>query len=741
MFEFKDGQFYYLLEGETKLIKLSDIGSKILVEGSVTNPMSYIPLFINLFFNMIVWLSKFLFGIFVKTYEFLGNGSDSVDSKVIEVINVNAAFFQTLFKTVAPYAFIALLLYALTMQVKRQGSALKIILLGFLTMGLIRGIYMPDSSGQTGVSRLYTSVSKIVDDVADSASKGLSNDSSTNAMATYFKNAMWLPYQGMNADLQDDGSFNLSDKALFDLLEFQDGDKVSDLKLDDKPMKDIAGTKDEPKVNNLWELGGKFPYVLIMLLETTVLGIVIVAFSIFGFFLKVLIIFAFYFLPILLVLSIFPFFSNMLFNTGKGLLSLTALSGMTGVFSSLFMMFNSALQDLFMAVFTNDIVLVFIFKAFVYWLIWLCRHQIIAFLVSRSMPQATRILNRFGDNGKAIVNNSLEIVKKPAMGSLLLANGALRTVGGKVKPGLERMKQGVSDTRFNKSVQRRMENGESFEVATLETAKGIEEKRIRRKQPMQTLSTMKHKTRALYHDLMEKGYVGLDSEKQAEHASKSLQSKNKLNELKVSKEGSRQKVNVLNQAIDKHVQKQEVPKPSGSDPIFVDFKKRGKVNSPLSSISTVGQNHKIVKDMPKEVEKTISQKINHSTLSRSSQVTQKPVNQSSLQTVIRKTPRVIRKPVQTETTEYQTTTVHEPITQKSVQNVVEKTSTVVKQPVVETVVQKSTSVVKDIRVEKQSEKIVDFRERSATVARPGNSKNVLNTTNERKPLWRRRNGN
>ncbi|MEI4334241.1 hypothetical protein V9Z67_04785 [Streptococcus suis] len=740
MFEFKDGQFYYLLEGETKLVKLADVGSKLLVEGSITDPMSYIPLFINLFFNMIVWLSKFLFGIFVKTYEFLGNGSDSVDNKVIEVINVNAVFFQTLFKTVAPYAFIALLLYALTMQVKRQGSALKIILLGFLTMGLIRGIYMPDSSGQTGVSRLYTSVSKIVDDVADSASKGLSNDSSTNAMATYFKNAMWLPYQGMNADLQDDGSFNLSDKALLDLLEFQDGDKVFDLKLDDKPMKDIAGTKDEPKVNNLWELGGKFPYVLIMVLETTVLGIVIVAFSIFGFFLKVLIIFAFYFLPILLVLSIFPFFSNMLFNTGKGLLSLTALSGMTGVFSSLFMMFNSALQDLFMAVFTNDIVLVFIFKAFVYWLIWLCRHQIINFLVSRSMPQATRILNRFGDNGRTIINNSLERVQKPAMGSLLLANGALRTVGGKVKPGLERMKQGVSDTRFNKSVQRRMENGESFEVATLEIAKGIEEKRIQRKQPMQTLSTMKHKTRALYHDLMEKGYVGLDSEKQAEHASKSLQSKNKLNELRVSKEGSRQKVNVLNQAIDKHVQKQEVPKPSGSDPIFVDFRKRGSITN-HGLTSTVGQAHQTVKEMPKTVESTIAQKINHSTLSRSSQVTQKPVNQSSLQTVIRKTPRVIRKPVQTETIEHQTTTVHEPIIQKAVQNVVNKTSTVVKQPVVETVVQKSTNVVKDIRVEKQTEKIVDFRERSATVARPGNSKNVLNTTNERKPLWRRRNGN
>lgn len=740
MFEFRDGQFYYLLEGETKLIKLADIGSKLLVEGSVTNPMSYIPLFINLFFNMIVWLSKFLFGIFVKTYEFLGNGSDSVDKKVIEVINVNAAFFQTLFKTVAPYAFIALLLYALTMQVKRQGSALKIILLGFLTMGFVRGIYMPDSSGQTGVSRLYTSVSKIVDDVADSASKGLSNDSSTNAMATYFKNAMWLPYQGMNADLQDDGSFNLSDKALLDLLEFQDGDKVSKLKLDGEKVEDVAGSKDEPKVNNLWELGGKFPYVLIMLLETIVLGIVIVAFSIFGFFLKVLIIFAFYFLPILLVLSIFPFFSNMLFNTGKGLLSLTALSGMTGVFSSLFMMFNSALQDLFMAVFTNDIVLVFIFKAFVYWLIWLCRHQIINFLVSRSMPQATRILNRFGDNGRTIINNSLERVQKPAMGSLLLANGALRTVGGKVKPGLERMKQGVSDTRFNKSVQRRMENGESFEVAILETAKGIEEKRIQRKQPMQTLSTMKHKTRALYHDLMEKGYVGLDSEKQAEHASKSLQSKNKLNELRVSKEGSRQKVNVLNQAIDKHVQKQEVPKPSGSDPIFVDFRKRGSVtNHELTS--TVGQAHQTVKEMPKTVESTIAQKINHSTLSRSPQVTQKPVNQSSLQTVIRKTPRVIRKPVQKETIEHQTTTVHEPIIQKTVQNVVNKTSTIIKQPVVETVVQKSTSVVKDIRVEKQTEKIVDFRERSATIARPGNSKNVLNTTNERKPLWRRRNGN
>ncbi|HEM6052997.1 TPA: hypothetical protein U2B65_000537 [Streptococcus suis] len=591
---------------------------------------------------MIVWISKFIFDIIVKTYGFLGAGSDSIDQKVIAVINVNATLFQTIFKTVAPYAFIALLLFALTMQVKRQGSALKIMLLGFMTMGLVRGIYMPNDEGQTGVSRIYSSVSKVVDEVADSASTSLSNGSSSSVMATYFKNAMWLPYQGMNADLQDDGSFNLSDKALLDLLEFQDGDKVSKLELDGKKIKDVAGSKDEPKVKNLWEMGGKFPYVLIMLLETIVLGIVIVAFSIFGFFLKVLIIFAFYFLPILLVLSIFPFFSNMLFNTGKGLLSLTALSGMTGVFSSLFMMFNSSLQNLFMTVFTNDIILVFIFKAFVYWLMWLCRHTIIAFLFSRSMPQATRILNRFGDNGRKIVNNSLERVQKPAMGSLLLANGALRTVGGKVKPGLERMKQGVSDIRFNKSVQRRMENGESFEVATLETAKGMEEKRIRRKQPMQTLSTMKHKTRALYHDLMEKGYVGLDSEKQAEHASKSLQSKNKLNELKVSKEGSRQKVNVLNQAIDKHVQKQEVPKPSGSDPIFVDFRKRGSVTNHEPLTSTVGRTHQTVKEMPKAVESTISQKINHSTLSRSSQVTQKPVNQTSFQTLMQRSPRITR---------------------------------------------------------------------------------------------------
>ncbi|HEP1570598.1 TPA: hypothetical protein VB825_001054 [Streptococcus suis] len=642
MFEFKDGLFYYLLEEETKLVKLSDIGSKLLAEGSITNPMSFIPLFVNLFFNMIVWISKFIFDIIVKTYGFLGAGSDSIDQKVIAVINVNATLFQTIFKTVAPYAFIALLLFALTMQVKRQGSALKIMLLGFMTMGIVRGIYMPNDEGQTGVSRIYSSVSKVVDEVADSASTSLSNGSSSSVMATYFKNAMWLPYQGMNADLQDDGSFNLSDKALLDLLEFQDGDKVSKLKLDGEKVEDVAGSKDEPKVKNLWEMGGKFPYVLIMLLETIVLGIVIVAFSIFGFFLKVLIIFAFYFFPILLVLSIFPFFSNMLFNTGKGLLSLTALSGMTGVFSSLFMMFNSSLQNLFMTVFTNDIILVFIFKAFVYWLMWLCRHTIIAFLFSRSMPQATRILNRFGDNGRKIVNNSLERVQKPAMGSLLLANGALRTVGSKVKPGLERMKQGVSDKRFNKSVQRRMENGESFEVATLETAKGMEEKRIRRKQPMQTLSTMKHKTRALYHDLMEKGYVGLDSEKQAEHASKSLQSKDKLNELKVSKEGSRQKVNVLNKAIDKHVQKQEVPKPSGSDPIFVDFRKRGSVTTHEPLTSTVGRTHQTVKEMPKAVESMISQKINHSTLSRSSQVTQKPVNQSSLQTLMQRSPRITR---------------------------------------------------------------------------------------------------
>ncbi|MCL4881182.1 hypothetical protein ACJBY2_03285 [Streptococcus suis] len=655
MFEYIDGKFYFLNGGETKLIEIPQINSKFLVETDVFKPMSFLPGFVNSMINALNWITTFIFSIFAKTYQILSSSQGGVDGVIIETLNKNSQLFQTLFNNIVPYAFISLLMYALYMQVKRQGSALKIILVGFLTMGAIRVIYLPMSTGQSGqsetsLSRIYTNVSEIFEEVGKEASNGLAGETEEGVMVSYFKNSLWMPYQAMNADRQDDGSYNLTDIQLYELLSFEGEEefKLSDSDGKEKAIDDIVGTKKEPKIKMFFDLGNKFIFSFIMLSEVILLGLVITGFYIFALFCKAIILMIFIGLPFILAAALFPFFSNILFNTGKTLLTLTVIPSMVGILSVLFMMFNTQIQSFYLQIFNNDLVLTYLFKALTYFILWKCRRELLSLLEARTLPQATRILNRFGDNGKTIINNGLERVQKPAIGSLLLANGALRTAGGRVKPGLERMKQGVSDTRFNKSVQKRMANGESFELATLETAKGIEEKRIQRKQPMQTLSTMKHKTRALYHDLMEKGYVGIDSEKQAEHASKSLQSKNKLNELRVSKEGARQKVNVLNQAIDKHVKKQGIPKPSASDPIFVDFRKRGSVTNHEPLISTVGRTHQTVKEMPKTVESTISQKINHSTLSRSPQVTQKPVNQSSLQTVIRKTPRVVRKAVMTE---------------------------------------------------------------------------------------------
>ncbi len=114
MFEFKDGLFTIRATGQE--IKLSDLGSKLLLDVDWFNPLTGFDYIINAFFNGIIWFNHFLFELFVKAYDLLGKSGGSVDKVIIEVIDLNASLFNTIFNAVKWYALIITFCYLTMFQ-------------------------------------------------------------------------------------------------------------------------------------------------------------------------------------------------------------------------------------------------------------------------------------------------------------------------------------------------------------------------------------------------------------------------------------------------------------------------------------------------------------------------------------------------------------------------------------------------------------------------------------------------
>ncbi|MBF0817875.1 hypothetical protein [Streptococcus acidominimus] len=590
MFEYKDG-FFFVKETGQKIF-LSDLNSKLLLDTDWYNPMTGIDYVWNSLLNALVWLYQFFFEIIVKIYDILGKNGGEIDNIIIKTIDKNAALFETIYDSLFWYILIILFSYAFYMQVTRRGSALKIICLSMLVMGFVKAMYTapPEvnpaayslSGGvkeeekarpRTFVSTIYLKVSTTLETVGSNALAGFSDDSPDQVLVTYFEQAIWEPYRGMNADKKEDGNYNLEKEQLIALFGYRDGDE--DYEILDKKIKEVVGTKKEPIVKNIRGLGNKFAYVLVGLIEVPLLGMVLVAFSVFSFALKSGILVLFYLLPLLLIASIFPFMWHVFTNTAKTIGKGLVFSNLTGMASALFMLFNATLNSIYLSLTKQDVVVSLVLRLLTYLILWKFRFQIARIFRGQRLAPAGRMLRKLTLGAGTTARKGLGVVSKPALVGGLMAVGA-----GKI--GAEKLLAKQRASAYNRSVQGYMKQGDSFEVATQKTERGQEVRTLRRKEPMKQIRGMGNKTKALAYHLLSKGYRANTAGSQ-HYGRKQQGALLRVQKDKIDTLDRKQRIKSLDHSI-RHQQgidnfkknwkqpEQAVIEPSG--PMFIDFRNK-----------------------------------------------------------------------------------------------------------------------------------------------------------------------
>lgn len=611
MFEFKDGEFF--IKGTEQAINLSDLGSKLLNDVDWYNPMTGIDTFFNKMFNGLIWVAQFLFELFVKTYDLLGKSGGTVDTAIVKMIDQSASTFQTLFGAVHWYALIVIFSYAFYMQVARRGSALKIICLSMLVMGFVQQLYVAPpkldpvayslSGGvevtqpRTYVSKLYYGISTALDKVQKEITAGLLEESSNQVLVAYFEQAIWEPYWGMNADLKKEGGYNLTDKQMIALFGFRDNDK--EYMVLGKKIEEVVGTKEQPKVKNIRTLGTKMKYILVMLIEVPFLGILLNGLSIFAFVLKIGILFLFIGFPYILVIAIFPFFWNVLWNTTRTIGYAMVLSSMIGASTTLLVIFNATLNSILLKLTGQDIVFSLFLRLIIYYLLWKFRSQIARIFQGRRLAPAGRMLRQLTSNTGTTVKKGLGMASKTALIGGLMAVGA-----GKI--GAEKLLAKQRAHAYNRSVKGYMKRGDSFEVATQKTERGQEMRTLRRKEPMKQIRAVGNKSKALAYHLLSKGYR--DNTAGSQHYGRKRQGallsiqKDKIDTL-----DRKQRIKSLDRSI-RHQQgidnfkknwkqpEQAVIEPTG--PMFIDFRnKTFKTKLPVPKVNHNTRNYTLGKKL------------------------------------------------------------------------------------------------------------------------------------------------
>lgn len=516
MFEFKDGGFF--IRGTEQAIDLADLGSKLLNDIDWLNPATAFDTLFNKFFNGIIWIAQALFELFVKTYDLLGNSGGAVDMVIVKIIDQNASTFQTIFGAVRWYALIALFIYAFYTQIARRGSGVKIIMLGVLSMVFVQQLYTaPPEFNQeaysfsggvsvskeeraqprTYVSKMYYGISTALDGIQKEITAGLLKESSNQVLVTYFEQAIWEPYKGMNADWKMEGGYNLTDEQLIALFAYRDNDK--EYKILGEKIEDVVGTEEEPKVKNIRTLGSKMKYILVMLIEVPLLGIILNGLSLLAFVLKIGILLLFIGFPYILATALFPFFWNVLWNITRTIGYAMTLSALIGAGATLLVLFNATLSSILLNLTGQDIVFSLFLRLIIYYLLWKFRSQIVRIFKGRRLAPAGRMLGRFKKNVQQTAQKGLGLITKPALAGGLMAIGA-----GKI--GAEKLSHAYRQNRNQRSINKHMAQGDSFEVALQKTEKGQEIRTLRRKEPMKQVRGAGNRTKALAYHLLSRGY-------------------------------------------------------------------------------------------------------------------------------------------------------------------------------------------------------------------------------------------
>lgn len=466
---------------------LSQITSKVWFKDSWFGLDTTMLYLINKIVQAVFWLAKFFFTIFASIYDKLVESPELFASYVSDIISATASVFDSLRSVTFPIIGASMAIYLAYIYFIKHGSFFKTLLRLVLVFACSVLFFSKYSDGTYVVARFYTNTTSVTTNLSSTVTKSLTGTklttpSSDGALTEYAKSAIWNPYSYMNSDTADtDNGFSLTDEELKSLVDYNDGD--DDFKVSnghkETSIKDLAGSEDNPKNSMLksnW--GAMFSYAIVAVLESLLMGLILVFFAIMQFILNVALLILLVFTPLALIFAMVPTFENILFNMTKKLGGTIVLSGLMTLLATIALYFNNILTTITTAIGFENMIVGYVLKAIVLVILWKKRDYFLSILTANRIHH---ISNRFTQHidkaGRKLQDNTLGRVQKNTQAKLAVAGSVLAGSTILAKEGLkaktrqvtsttyQNTGQAISDSLAKSKAKRAEQHGESYDLA------------------------------------------------------------------------------------------------------------------------------------------------------------------------------------------------------------------------------------------------------------------------------------
>ena len=543
---------------------LSQITSKVWFKDSWFGLDAELLYLINKLVQAVFWFAKFFFTIFASIYEKLVESPQQFADYVTDIITATASIFASLKGVMLPLIGASMAIYITYVYFVKHGSFFKTLLRLFFVFGCSILFFSKYSDGTYVISRFYTNTTAVTANLSSNVTKSLtgtklSSSSATGALTEYAKSAIWTPYSYLNSDTADtDNGFVLSTAQLKSLVDYNDGDddfKVSD-GTGEVSIKELAGTEDAPKnamLKSNW--GAMFSYSLVAVLESILMGLILIFFAIMQFILNVALLILLVFSPFALVFSMIPTFENILFNLIKKLGGTIVLSGLMTLLATIALYFNNILTTITTAIGFDNMIVGYVLKAFVLVILWKKRNYFLSILTANRIHHiSNRFTQRIDKAGRVLQENTLGRVQKNTQaklavagsvlaGSTTLAKEAINTKTRQVaSTGYNVTSQAISDSMAQSSARRAKKRGDSYDVAFKEAkAKQAHRSEVASSAILKVRKGLKNAEYGIYHAKS----VATNDDKDKIKAS---EARNRSQELGQAIQTKREKVSQLRQS-------------------------------------------------------------------------------------------------------------------------------------------------------------------------------------------------
>lgn len=466
---------------------LSQITSKVWFKDSWFGLDTAMLYLINKMVQAVFWVAKFFFTIFASIYDKLVESPELFASYVSDIISATASVFDSLRSVTLPIIGASMATYLAYVYFVKHGSFFKTLIRLLLVFACSILFFSKYSDETYVVARFYTNTTAITTNLSSTVTKSLigtkiTAPSSDGALTEYAKSAIWKPYTYMNSDTaKTNNGFALTDEEFESLVGYNDGDddfKVSNGNKETS-IKDVAGSEDDPKNSMLksnW--GAMFSYAIVAVLESLLMGLILVFFAIMQFILNVALLILLVFTPLALIFAMVPTFENILFNMTKKLGGTIVLSGLMTLLATIALYFNNILTTITTAIGFENMIVGYILKAIVLVILWKKRDYFLSILTANRIRHiSNRLTQRIDKAGRKLQDNTLGRVQKNTQAKLAVAGSVLAGSTILAKEGLkaktrqvtnttyQNTGQAISDSLAKSKAKRAEQHGESYDLA------------------------------------------------------------------------------------------------------------------------------------------------------------------------------------------------------------------------------------------------------------------------------------